>query len=301
MEKMFTSKTYENYERIGEPFKKNNKYYTKVRCKCDRCTNGIYAVGVENGHIKPHPAYNGICLKCGGSGFLEKEVRLYTEKEKEQLIKAEQKRIEKRELEDKKKIEKLQKESEENKKEWLLKNGFNEEGLTWCVFGDDTYSIKESLKELGCKFSPILKWHCDKPLDLPEGYGMSSFAFDDLYEWNPQVKNAFFYENAKEKVDKAFKQAEGPSLSEYVGEVGERLRNITAIYKSSRGFDSRFGWTNIHTFEVGNDGLVWFTQKDLNFEKGEVVELTGTIKKHEEFRGVKTTQLSRCIIKKIGV
>lgn len=300
MEKMFVAKSYENYERIGEPFKKSNKYYTRVKCQCDRCVRGIYVERVENGQLKPHPAYGGVCLKCGGSGFLEKEVRLYTAKEKEQLIRAEQRRAEKKELENQERAKRLEQESEENKREWMFKNGFGEDGLTWCVFGDDTYSIKDHLKELGCKFSPILKWHCDKPLDLPAGYGMISFAFEDLYEWNPQTKNAYFYEDAKEKVDKAFKQAEGPSLSEYVGEVGERLRNVTAIYKSSRGFDSRFGWTNIHTFEVGNDILVWFTQKDLTFEKGQAVDLTGTIKKHEEFRGVKTTHLSRCIIKTIG-
>lgn len=40
---------------------------------------------------------------------------------------------------------------------WLEKNGFGADGLTWCVFGDDTYAIKEQLKELGCKFSPLLK------------------------------------------------------------------------------------------------------------------------------------------------
>jgi hypothetical protein len=45
--------------------------------------------------------------------------------------------------------------------------------------------------------------------------------------------------------------------------------------------------------------LVWFTAKDLDLEKGAVVDLTGTVKKHEEFRGVKTTQLSRCIIKEV--
>lgn len=73
MEKMFTSKTYENYERVGEPFKKNNKYYTRVKCKCNRCTNGIYAVGIENGHIKPHPVYNGVCLKCAELVSLKKK------------------------------------------------------------------------------------------------------------------------------------------------------------------------------------------------------------------------------------
>ena len=51
---------------------------------------------------------------------------------------------------------------------------------------------------------------------------------------------------------------------------------------------------------MGENVLVWFTSVDLDFEKGQAVDLTGTIKKHEEFRGVKTTQLSRCIIKTIG-
>ena len=54
------------------------------------------------------------------------------------------------------------------------------------------------------------------------------------------------------------------------------------------------------SFQVGEDVLVWFTAKDLDLEKGQAVDLTGTVKKHEEFRGVKTTQLSRCIVKEVG-
>ena len=183
---------------------------------------------------------------------------------------------------------------------WLEKNGFSADGFTYSVFGDDTYSIKEHLKELGCKFSPLLKWHSPQPLDLPVGYGMICFSFEDIYEWDESNQTAYFYESAKAKIERAFKEAEGPSLSEYVGEVGQRLRNMTAIFKSTRGFSGAYGWTNIHTFEVGDDVLVWFTAKDLDLEKGQAVDLTGTVKKHEEFRGVKTTQLSRCIVKEVG-
>ena len=68
------------------------------------------------------------------------------------------------------------------KAEWLEKNGFSADGLTYCIFGDDTYSIKEKLKQLGCRFSPLLKWHSPEPLDLPAGYGMISFTFDDILE-----------------------------------------------------------------------------------------------------------------------
>ena len=187
------------------------------------------------------------------------------------------------------------------KVEWLEKNGFNTETeQTYCIYGEDTYSIKDWLKEQGCKFHPILKWHTTEPLDLPEGYGMICFDFAEIMEWNEDQNNAFFFENAKEKIERKFKEAEGPSLSEYVGQVGERLRNLTAIYKSSRGFAGMYGWTNIHTFQIGEDVLVWFTTKDLDLEKGQVIDLTGTVKAHEKFRGTKTTQLSRCIIKEVG-
>ena len=186
-----------------------------------------------------------------------------------------------------------------NKELWLEKNGFSADGFTYCIFGDDTYSIKEHLKELGCKFSPLLKWHSSQPLDLPAGYGVICFSFDEILQWDEATQNAYFYESSKEKIEKRFKQAEGPSLSEYVGEVGERLRNLTAIFKSTRGFAGNYGWTNIHTFQVGENILVWFTAKDLDLEKGQAVDLTGTVKKHEEFREVKTTQLTRCIVKAV--
>lgn len=186
------------------------------------------------------------------------------------------------------------------KAEWMERNGFGEDGLTWCVFGDDTFAIKDQLKEMGCKFSPTLKWHSAIPLDVPVGYGMISFAFDDIMEWNEEQNNAFFFEDAKSKIERKFIEVAGPSLSEFVGEIGTRIHNKTVVFKSMRGFSSQFGWTNIYTFMDGNNELVWFTAKELNFEKGDIIDLTGTIKKHEEFRGVKTTQLSRCILKKIG-
>ena len=187
------------------------------------------------------------------------------------------------------------------KEEWLELNGFDPVlGFTYCVYGDNTYAIKDWLKEQGCKFSPLLRWHSPVELDLPEGYGMIKFCFDELLQWSDAEGAGLFFEKAKEIVDRRFKEAEGPSLSEYVGQVGERLRHLSAIYKSSRGFSGMYGWTNIHTFQIGENILVWFTACEINLEKDTIVDLTATVKKHEEFRGVKTTQLSRCIIKEIG-
>ncbi len=182
---------------------------------------------------------------------------------------------------------------------WLEKNGFGADGFTWCIFGEDTYAIKEQLKELGCKFSPLLKWHSPKALDLPEGYGMFPISFDEIGQWDLINETVCYFEKSKELIERKFREAEGPSLSEYVGTPGERLRNITAIYKSSRGFSGKFGWTNIHTFQMGENILIWMTSKELELEKGSPINLTGTIKSHQEYMGIKQTYLSRCIIEKI--
>ena len=186
------------------------------------------------------------------------------------------------------------------KEQWLEFNGFSADGFTYCVIGDNTFAIKDWLKENGYKFNPTLKWHGPQPLELPEGYGHLTLSFDDIAVWDSTYHDVNYYEKTKAIVDKAFKDAAGPSLSEFVGEVGLRLRNLTAIYESTRGFSGAYGWTNIHTFKIGEDVLVWFTTKDLDLELGATVDLTGTVKKHEEFRGVKTTQLSRCIIKEVA-
>lgn len=182
---------------------------------------------------------------------------------------------------------------------WLEKNGFSMDGITYSIYGEDTYSIKEWLKEQGCKFHPLLKWHTPKAIELPAGYGLIPFKFEDIFEWDESQQTAYYYESAKEMIDRKIKEAEGPSLSEFHGVVGERLRHVTAIYKSTRGFSGNYGWTNIHTFQIGEDVLVWFTQVDLDLEKGCIIDLSATVKKHEEFRGVKTTQLSRCIVKAV--
>lgn len=94
----------------------------------------------------------------------------------------------------------------------------------------------------------------------------------------------------------------------HIGEIGKRMK-ITATYKKSFEYMdykySYYGTTHyIHTF-VDADGniLVWKTTNpiecatDKNYgriTKGSVVEITGTIKEHSEYKGTEQTILSRC-------
>ena len=186
-----------------------------------------------------------------------------------------------------------------SKVDWLASHGFNADGLTYCIFGD-TYAIKDWLKDNGCKFDPVFKWHSPEPLDLPVGYGMFCISYVDYMKWEEASSSLLFYEDAKAKFEK--KESEFikvPVSNYYNAEIGERVRNITATFKSSRGFMGKFGYTNIYTFNSGDAVLVWFTATELDMELGTAVDLTFTIKGFEEFRGVKTTKITRAKIKRI--
>lgn len=186
------------------------------------------------------------------------------------------------------------------KMEWLTAHGFNEDGITYCVYGDDTYSIKNWLKEQGCKFDPIFKWHCGSPIEMLEGYKLLAVSYSDFMEWDEKDSAMLYYEDAKAKIERKFQEMQEPSTAEfYEGEIGERIRNVTAVFKSHRGFNGKFGYTNILTFETENCILVWFTSTEPKINIGDILDISFTIKKFEKFRGINTTIITRTKINKI--
>lgn len=289
------------YAKIIAIDEENHKAH--IEEKCDRCGgSGIMAARVENGHIVPIPVDGGICYKCWGEGKIRKWVKAYTEEEMDKYLatqeKAKQKKAEKAKKEQEEKMNK----SEENRKELLAKWGYDPENpLIWLIGGGSTYEIKDWLKEHGCKFCRELGWYSCKPLDVPEGYGMVSINFMDVYDWFALSKKFLIKDNAKEIADAALATLLPESHSEYVGEIKERLRDLKATLTGCRQFDGFYGTSYIYTFESDENVFVWMTSSYKDIEEGEVILLTGTVKDHKVYKGVKQTVLSRCIIKKESV
>ena len=267
---------------------------------CDRCGgSGIIASRVENGRIIPIPVDGGICYKCLGKGKIHKWVKAYTEEEMNKYLasqkKAKERKAEKAEQERQERLNK----SKENQEELLAKWGYDVENpLIWLVGGGSTYEIKDQLKEMGCKFSPVFGWYSTHPIDVPANYGMVSINFYDVYVWYPLSKRFDLKDNAKEIADTAKAALEPESHSEYMGEVKERLRDLKVTLTAARSFDGYYGTSFISTFIYGENVLVWMTSSCKDIEVGDEVFLTGTVKEHSEYKGVKQTKLSRCVIKK---
>lgn len=114
------------------------------------------------------------------------------------------------------------------------------------------------------------------------------------------ILSAFFMSydilvSTKEKID--LKEAEQFN-SKYYGEVKEKIE-VEAELKNINSFESFYGYNNInyiYTFKKDSYTFTWITNKSLDIEIGEKINLKGTIKEHKEFNDIKQTVLTRCKI-----
>jgi len=91
--------------------------------------------------------------------------------------------------------------------------------------------------------------------------------------------------------------AAGPQ-SEWFGSKGDKGVLFTGVIEAIRYIDSQWGSTVLYTFRAA-DGTIakWFASSEALGDTtviGTTVTIKGTIKDHDEFRGTKSTVLTRC-------
>ena len=250
-------------------------------------------------------AWFGTCFACEGTGYKSKWVKAYTPGEYEKYITAAEKAKERRVEKAIAKQNDLIVNSEKNKAALLEKFGFDTKNpMIYLVAGGNTYDIKDELKERGSRYNPAFNWHFTKEVELPEGYQLVAVKFDDVYDWNPLTKRIDLKENAKEVADAARAKIRTESKSEFVGEIKERLRNLEVTLTSARAVSSAYGESIMFTFQQGENIFVWFTSCPPDEDAAVVGNhylLTGTVKAHKVYDGVKQTYLNRCILKEFAI
>jgi len=248
-----------------------------------------------------HYLHFGECFACGGTGRNEKLVKIYTPEEYEKYLqnaeRTKERKTEKREAERRF----AEEHSEENMKKALAEAGYDpEDPQVYVIGGANTFAIKDWLKENGFKFNSELNWYCMQPKEVPAPYKLAPIPFSSCFEWNCYFKKFNLKEGAKELADAARNSLYPKSNSEWMGDIKERLRNIEVTYVSSRDIESYYGLSILYTFKAGENILVWFCSgKGLpqDIEVGDSFLLTGTVKDHKEYNGVKQTVLTRCSVK----
>lgn len=270
-----------------------NAHKAHIINKCWKCGgSGLYA-------------WFGECFACNGSGYQSKWVKMYTPAEYEKYIAAQEKAKAKRAEKAEEKRKALENNSEANKAALLEKFGFDPSNpMIYLVAGGNTYEIKNELKERGGRYNAAFNWYFTKETEVPEGYELVAVNFDDVYEWLPMVKRIELKENAKEVADAAKAQIKPRSNSEFIGNIKERLRDLQVTLTDARAVSSAYGTSIMFTFTQGENILTWFTSCPPDADKaivGHNYLLTGTVKDHKLYNGVKQTYLNRCILKEFEI
>ena len=101
------------------------------------------------------------------------------------------------------------------------------------------------------------------------------------------------YDREQGKIKDRAEEKEKGSRSEHVGEVGKRITVKTVEARCVTSWEGIYGWTYVYKFvdDAGNV-FTWKTGKGLDTDKP--MTITGTVKDHTEYRGVKQTELTRC-------
>lgn len=273
---------------------KKNVHFVKVDrngthvfadCTCNRCGGTGYLDCYS--HVD-----GGVCFECGGSGVsTATEIKIYTDEygaklKAQRAVREEQKRQE------------LIAESGEWNKEWMAKEGFNGEGITYIVLGN-TYEIKEDLKAHGAKFNYLLGWH----MPNAEGYDAVPVKLEQVTSHLYNGRLDYLHDDAAELVKKLKEVAEqelkaknGEHISEYIGTIGERREFVCKMigcfaYETNYSY---YGETNyIYKFvDVNGDIIVWNTSNYLEKDKDEY-RFKATVKEHSEYKGEKQTVVNR--------
>lgn len=182
------------------------------------------------------------------------------------------------------------------KSKWLEKNGFNINEITYCIIGENLYSIKEELKAEGCKYNRLLGWHRGEPLPPSEKYTCAPFTFDELYAWCGE-NEPLQKDNAKELIDAATRKFVEINPKKFFPQAeGFRFRDLAVKFERVGSFSTKYGLTYVYTFTTENYHFTWFTKTLIEAEVGDVVTLTATIKEFQNYKGINTTIITRAKI-----
>ena len=288
---------FENQEQVIEELKNTRRVHFEkvdkngthvfVDCTCSRC--GGDGIIPYFGHVD-----HGVCFKCGGSGVGgNEEIKVYTDA---YGVKLKAQRAAREEA----KRQKLIAESGEWNKEWMEREGFNAEGITYLVLGN-TYEIKDELKAKGAKFNNLLGWH----IADAQGYDTVPLNIEQVTHrlWNGRLDYQNDYpameelvQKLKDDAEQALKAERGDYVSEYVGTIGERRDFVCKMvgHFTYESHYSYYGETNhIYKFEDENgDIVVWNTVSWVEEDKPEY-RFKATVKEHSEYKGEKQTVIAR--------
>lgn len=279
---MAVAKSYENLKIMGEPYSHDGKMYVRVQGLCKRCGG--------SGHYSMNASGDTTCYKCNGRKYENMEVRWYTDKQREALDRAAEKRAAAKQV----KIE-------ENRIKFAARNafGFGSAGFITLLWGDND-EIQEWRSELPMHtvlYNNVFGWYIPSaktPDLIPEKF------FTKRLEWN-EIRDESDREDLSMKEhaivrEYVHKLEYGISKSEFQGEKDTWLEKNVTI-KKNIALTSSYGDSHMHIMEDEEENVYVWTTASKNLEVNSTVHMKMKVKDHKEYDGVKQTIVYYCKIK----
>lgn len=173
------------------------------------------------------------------------------------------------------------------------KNCFDAEWNTYVYCLADSYAVKETLKQYGFRYHPILKWHIAA---VPDIYADSvvKIRLQDIGQLTSYGKIEFFIKAGDIVKDLCAASQPAPA-GNYVGEQKSRIKDYPVYFIESNTFEGYYGTSTCYTFNDDNGNtLTWMTTTTPDLVEGEHYLMSAGIKSHKVYQGKKVTYVNRC-------
>lgn len=279
---MAVAKSYEDMKIMGEPYAIDGKMYVIVQGPCKRCGgSGRYSFNYRDGTM---------CLACRGSGKENKEVRWYTDKQREALDRAAEKRAEAKAVK-----------QEEHRVKFAARNafGFKAAGYITVIYGDyDTIQAwRETLPMHTVLYNTIFGWYIpsDKTVEeIPENINHLRLEWCDIH--NPMDPEDLTMRDNDEIRTYVQRLIHGESKSKYQGNPNDWLE-LPVTIKRNIELENRFGSGHMHIMEDADGNVYVWTTSSKSLEENKTYTIKMKVKEHKEYNGVQQTVVYYCKVK----
>jgi len=130
-------------------------------------------------------------------------------------------------------------------------------------------------------------------------YNLSAILADDMVEANRigfAASAVVAYQRAEGyKIENAKRNA-GQTASKHFGKLNEREKFSATVIMALQKEGNYGTMTIVKFLTTAGDVAVWFASGSQQIKVGDKVNVTGTVSKHDEYQGVKSTTLKRCVV-----
>lgn len=175
--------------------------------------------------------------------------------------------------------------------------GFGEQGFIW-VFKGDTYGALDWFRYQPTRYARPFGWYLPSDMEMPEPLPVGVTPVK--LPWEAVKVDDEHMKSEKELVDIVADYIYEAGTSEWLGQIGDRVRDLEVVCTHIAYVNNFYGTSNIITFRDNNgNNIMWTTSSNQNIEEDGRYLLSGTIKTLEKYRAQKQTVLKNCRIKEI--